>query len=499
MPTLTPKALKKLSSVLRATAMAQLGKALRVKFPKAEVFLVGGYVRDLMLNRETKDIDLVVRGVPGKKLENFLRRAGRVNLVGRSFGVYKFIPKHKAVPAIDIALPRTEIAFGTGGYRDVKVRADARLPIEDDLSRRDFTINAMAWNILSRRLIDPWNGVKDIRKKTIRAVGKPEARFKEDYSRMLRAIRLACQLNFDIEPKTWQALKKLGRHINDKRKGEFVVPRETVAKEILKSFTSNPVRALELLDKSGFLQLLIPELLKMKGCPQPKNYHSEGDVWQHTRLALEKLQSKEYSREFDSPANAETIMAVLFHDIAKPKTIVMPKKPGERIRFNEHAELGASITRKIAKRLRLSNYKDELIDIDNDRLAWLVGHHLLLISGDPMKLRATTIERYYLRNRELGNTFLAMQFADGAATLNAKKEPMLREYRLIKSRIKKMLAGKKTKKLPAPLLDGFEIMKATGQKPGPKIGEILTTLREAQLSGKIKTKKQALAFTKAIK
>src|SRR3989339_1721608 len=146
---LSKKSLNRLNSLLRQADLPKLTKSLQTTYPKAEIFLVGGYVRDLLIDRESKDIDLVIRGVSSKKLESFLRHYGQVNLVGREFGVYKFIPKGKNIQALDIALPRTEISLKTGGYRDFKIKSDARLPIEEDLARRDFTVNAMALNLLN--------------------------------------------------------------------------------------------------------------------------------------------------------------------------------------------------------------------------------------------------------------------------------------------------------------------------------------------------------------
>lgn len=506
MSELSSRALKRLGVMLRGTAIRQMARALLLSFPNAEIFLVGGYVRDLILERDTSDIDLVVRGVPTAKLEKFLSSVGKVNLVGKRFGVFKFIPKHKNIPTIDIALPRTEHAFGTGGYRDVDVRFSPTLSIQDDLGRRDFTINAMAWDILNERLIDPWNGLADIRAKKIRAVGKPTIRFREDYSRILRALRFACQLEFDIEPKTMNALTRLTAHLNDKREGEFVVAREIVAKELLKGFSANPSRAIELYDTTGALKVLIPELLAMKKCPQPKPYHSEGDVWTHTALALKTLTSRSYVREFNVPPSAETVMAVLFHDIGKPKTITMPKVRGDRIRFNEHDAVGAKMTRFIAERLRLSSYKDEVkpssggltsIDVDADRLAWLVRYHLLLVNGDPRTMRATTIEKYYLRDEQLGQELLALNFIDGSASHDANGRPSLTEYRALRERIHRILGAQKPK-LPAPLLNGHDIMKKLHLKSGPEIGRILNVLREAQLTEKVTTKREAIAFIKNI-
>ncbi|MBI4133388.1 CCA tRNA nucleotidyltransferase [Candidatus Uhrbacteria bacterium] len=494
---LSARASRQLAHTLRLTALSRLAKALALQFPTSRVYLVGGYLRDLIMGHDSKDIDLVVSGVTARNLERFLRRVGTVNLVGRTFGVFKFIPKHKTVPAIDIALPRRERAFGTGGYRDVAVQSDWKLPIEEDLSRRDFTMNALAWDLLTHKLIDPFGGERDIHARRVRAVGKAEVRFKEDYSRMLRALRFACQLDFTVEPKTWRALAASITRINATRAGERVVPYEIIAKELLKAFCANPPCAFDLFDTSGATKVLMPELIPMKRCPQPRAYHREGDVWTHTRLALAVLAGSRFAKEFGSAPNAEVVMAVLFHDIGKPRTIVMPKARGERIRFDGHDKIGAQMACRISERLRLSSYKDERIDVDAERLAWLVGHHLLLISGDPRAMRATTIERHYLRDRRLGDALLALQFADGSATIGANGASALREYRAMRKRIATLL-GTRRLTLPPPLLNGHDIMRVVHLQPGPEVGQALHRLREAQLSGKVKTRHEALTFIKRV-
>jgi len=500
-------------------------KELREKFKKAEVYLVGGAVRDFLLKREVKDFDFVIRNVEGKDLEEFLSKFGQVNLVGKTFGVLKFTPKNWLDEPIDFALPRKEHAFGTGGYRDFEVQSEPRLPIEEDLSRRDFTINAIALAIkeksetkkqnLEFQLIDPFNGRKDLENKIIRAVGKPEERFKEDYSRMLRAIRFACQLDFSIEEKTWQAIVKNISHLNDVHQEvtmvsetvyaepevleSRVVPYEVIAKEFLKSFYYQPVKALDLYEKSGALKELIPELLKLKNCPQPENFHSEGDVWVHTRLALEKLFSLEFKRQFgDEPPSTELIMAVLFHDLGKPETIKTPEKDGtDRIRFDEHDIVGAKIAKQICERLKLSS--PENFGVDPEKIAWLVQHHMLLVQGDITEMRPTTIEKYFFNPNVPGENLLKLAFVDISATIPSQGKPDYSSFYQMMKRIEelKQLSASK-KELPKSLLNGYEIMKEFNLKPGPKIGELLNILREEQLSGRIKEKEEAIIFLKKI-
>lgn len=479
-------------------------KNLRRQFPATEVFLVGGMVRDLLLRRSCKDIDLVVRNVSLPRLQKFLQTHGRVNLVGKNFGVLKFIGKNGVTA--DIALPRTEICGGSGAYRDTAAHFDAHLPLAADLARRDFTINAMALDLFSGKIIDPYSGQADLRAKIIRAVGNPAERFQEDYTRLLRGLRFACQLNFNIEPKTAATLKKLLPHLFETNSaGNRKVPPEIIGREFLKSLVANPRRFLELWEKFGALQLVTPELLKMRKCPQPKNYHTEGDVWQHTLLTLEKLQSKEYQkfRRILPPIYAApktpsptAMVAALLHDIAKPLTIKTPKKDGtDRIRFTGHDEQGAVVARAICERLKLSTVENLPVDIET--VAWLVGHHLVVVHSDVAILKETTIERYFLRDLNRGRELLSLMFADGEATVPQPRYlSSARHIVAVIARVKKLLRHNKNGRqvIADRLLNGDEIMRAFKLPPGAQIGEMLDCVREAQLTHKIKTKTQALKF-----
>lgn len=498
-------------------------KKISKEFPEAEVFLVGGTVRDILLKQtDQMDYDFLIRKVPAKELEKFLSKLGEVNLVGKQFGVFKFLPAaliKKEKDSWDIALPRTEYSGGSGTRKDFNVQSDSNLLIEKDLSRRDFTINAMALSHITHNvervtqnaesknryalcdmryeIIDLFGGENDLKKKIIRAVGDPEQRFKEDYSRMLRGIRFACQFNFKIEEKTWRAMKKLMSHINDTLNGERLVPYETIAKEFLKSFYHAPLRAFDLYDQSEIFKFLIPEILKMKKCPQPKIYHTEGDVWQHTRLAFLNLDSKKFKKQFSSEKNSiELIIAILFHDIGKPYTIKTPEKNGtDRIRFSGHDQVGAKLFKKICKRLKFSsgpNFKFE-----TSKAVWLVVNHSLIYQKEEMKNR--TIEKYFFNEKYSGQDLLKLSFVDTLATVSKNSEINLESFYKMIQRIKKLKKLIKEKnRLPKSILDGNEIMKKFNIPSGPQIGKLLEILREAQLSGEIKTKKQAREFLKKV-
>jgi poly(A) polymerase len=476
--------------------------ALARKFSQAEVYLVGGAVRDAMLGRDTKDLDFVVRGVPGDALERFLSGLGRVNYVGKTFGVYKFVPPGgDPQEPLDVALPRTEHSERlSGAYREFAVQSDPTLRIEDDLGRRDYTVNAMALNVVTEELVDPFGGKSDLCARRLRAVGEPDRRFAEDYSRMLRGLRLACQLGFEWDADTWSSLVRLMPQINATRNSEFVVPRETVGRELVRAFATDPVKALDLWDASGAITAVLPELLPMKGCPQPPNYHAEGDVWTHTRLALERLQSPAFASEWSGKCpDAEVIFAVLLHDVAKPVTITTPEKDGtDRIRFNNHDNVGARMARLICERVKLSQFpRDSEWHIDPERLAWLVAHHLLLVHGAIEDMKNSTIERYFFADQRAGEQLLMVMWADGSATVPPSGTPDLTNYRAMRGRIAKLAAlGRARTGLPPPLVDGRRLMTEFGIGPGPTVGKYLALVREAQLAGEVGTADEAVAWLK---
>jgi tRNA nucleotidyltransferase/poly(A) polymerase len=479
--------------------------------------LVGGAVRDLALQRPIKDLDLVVRGLPIDRVRDALERYGRVDLVGKHFGVLKFLPRTPQTmdmaEAIDVALPRTEHSLHrTGGYKDFAVQSDPALPIEEDLRRRDFTVNAMAWAISPGRLLDPFNGREDLAARTLRAVGEPAERFAEDYSRLLRGLRFACQLGFKIEPSTWRALGEAIGHLNDRvndrthdRAGdtpdEFTVPRETVGKELVRMFTCSPSRAYDLLDECGATALLMPELLLMKNCPQPPNYHSEGDVWVHTRLALSLLESDRFREEFPGePPTAELVFAVLLHDVAKPVTLRTPERDGtDRIRFDGHDRVGATIAHAIAVRLKLSSFPaDGPLHVDADRLAWLVAHHLLTMSGPIDQMKNSTMERYFFSDDRPGRALQQLIWTDSSATIHESGRADMTSYGDLKARIARLEAlTAERRRLPPPLIDGHAVMRLLSLAPGPNVGRLLTIVREAQLAGTVTTAEEAEAYLRS--
>ena len=466
--------------------IANLTNKLSQLYPESKIYLVGGCVRDKLLSRPRIDYDLVVSGVPAKHLEKILQSLGSVKFVGKNFGVYKWRPKSIAsinvktkrqILEIDVALSREEKSYGTGQRRDFKITTNPNLPIEKDLARRDFTINAIAFDVQKKQYIDPFGGRIDLQKKIIRCVGLPETRFREDYSRILRAIRFSAQLGFMIEPKTWRAIKKMMPRLK-------TVAREIIAAELVKALSWQPNQTTELLEKSGGWKILVPEMNVLKTTRQPKSWHSEGNVWQHTKLALKQIDQKKPLPWPNRPPKLgpfepHLALAILWHDLGKPSA--RAKRAG-RVTFYEHEKKGAQLAGRIITRLKLAS-----AGINKKWIQWLIQNHMVLFNSDPRKLKNTTVAKYFLNDYYPSPLLLKLIESDDRATIPAvKKTHRPSELGIIKQRIK-LLRSRPQK----PLLNGDAVMALLNLPPGPAVGQALNFLREAQLAGKIKDEVEA--------
>ncbi len=449
------------------------------KFPLAEIYLVGGATRDIILGRETKDFDFVVAKVDAEDLEKFLAKEGEVNLVGKSFGVFKFNPCLTAPharggatrpqigsggwesDAIDIALPRTEHAGMSGGYRDFDVQSDKDLPIESDLARRDFTINALAWDIKNKKLIDEFDSLKDLEHKIIRAIGDPRERFQEDYTRMMRAVRFACQLDFEIEAKT---LKTIG----DKAEKILIIPRERTGEEFVKIIESKNAEAgVRLMQKIGLLKALMPELEAGVGVGQNRMHIYE--VFEHNVRALGVAAQNNFKFEIR--------LAALCHDIAKPQT---KAGNGPNSTFYDHDQLGAKMTRALLKRLKFSN--DQIKSITH-----LVRYHMFYYALDTVT--DAGVRRLLNRlGKENIDDFINLRICDRLGMGRPKAKP----WKLIEleRRLKEVQLDPINPKMLK--LDGTELMAILKIKPGPRIGLILNALLGEMLDSPEKNEKEYL-------
>jgi tRNA nucleotidyltransferase (CCA-adding enzyme) len=419
---------------------------LQKGFKDSEVYLVGGKVRDILLARTSYDYDFVIRKVEPKELEKFLAKEGEVNFVGKSFGVFKFVPKkYQGFEPIDIALPRTEESFMTGGYKDFDIQSDANLPMEKDLQRRDFTINSMALNLKTGELIDPYAGLKDIENKIIITVGEPKERFAEDYTRMLRAIRFSVQLYFKIEKNTYLTIQNNAAKIK-------TMSMERINEEFTKIVMSpNAEFGLELLQKSNLLKYIIPELEEGVGVSQNKAHIYS--VFEHSAKALGFAAQRNY--------NLNVRLSALLHDIAKP---MVKKGEGPDSTFYNHDIVGGKIARKILARLKYSN---EVIN----KVSHLVRYHMFFYSIG--EITDAAIRRLLVRiGKDNINEAIQLRICDRLGMGRPKAKP----YKLIE--LEKRLHEVQLDPISVKMLkiDGLELMKILNMKPGPKIGLLLNAL-----------------------
>jgi poly(A) polymerase len=443
--------------------LAALRVAVRLRELGHNAYFAGGCVRDLLLGVTPHDFDVATDAVPDRVLEAF----PRTESVGAHFGVVLVIDKiGDQRVATEVATFRHDGAYSDGRRPDaVRFSTDPR----EDVLRRDFTINGLlldavrfeAGDPLEDCVLDFVGGRSDLDAKVLRAIGEPQRRFSEDKLRMLRAVRFAARLGFGLDRRTMLAIQAQAAEIN-------VVSAERIRDELTKILTEgNARRGFELLDEAGLLAQVLPEIVKLKGVEQPPQYHPEGDVWIHTLMLLDHL-----------PAGSSPTLAwgMLLHDVGKPATFTPPDpaKPGDRIRFNGHVEVGVAIARIILNRFRFSNE-------ECDQILALIQHHMQF--GDVMKMKESTLKRF-LRLPKF-EEHLALHRADVLSSNNH-----LELYEYAKQRLSELGEDAIRPKL---LLTGAELI-AAGYRPGPRFKEMLTLAEDAQLEGSIKTVEEALAL-----
>jgi poly(A) polymerase len=410
-------------------------------------YLVGGCVRDRLLGQNPKDYDVATDATPDEILEYY----PEANPVGSHFGVV--LVRDEAGDAVEVATFRSDQDYRDGRRPDrVRFETDPR----QDVIRRDFTINALLEDPLTGQLLDYVGGRADLQNRIIRAIGDPEQRFQEDHLRLLRAVRFAARLHFEIEPATFEAIRKLAPLAAD-------VSAERVRTEVVRILTEgHPRRGMELLEQTGLLDVVLPEVAALKGVEQPPEYHPEGDVWIHTLMMLDLL---------DHPS--ETLaLGVLLHDIGKPATF----RVAERIRFDGHAEKGVEIASEILERLRFSRN-------ESDQILSLVANHMRF--KDAPRMRQSTLKRF-LRLPEF-EQHLELHRVDCLASHGG-----LDNWRFVRE----SLAEVGEEELHPPrLLNGRDLI-AAGYKPGPRFGKALEEVETAQLEGLVHDKEEALALAR---
>src|SRR3984885_7864599 len=418
----------------------------RLRAAGHQAYFVGGCVRDLLLGRPPKDFDVATSALPDQVLTLF----DKTFSVGAHFGVV-LVCSGEIVT--EVATFRNDGAYSDGRHPDA-VRFSTSP--EEDARRRDFTINGMMMDPASDAVLDTVGGLQDLNAGVIRAIGNPTDRFAEDHLRMLRAVRFAARFAFDLDPATARAIERFAPEVNQ-------VSRERVRDELTRMLTEGQARrAFELLDSTGLLAQVLPEVVRLKGVAQPPQYHPEGDVWVHTLMLLDGL-----------PAGTPVALAwgALLHDIGKPATFrVAP----DRIRFDGHVEAGVRIAEEICKRLRFPNYETEQI------LA-LIDNHMRF--ADVRKMKESTLKRFFrLHNYD---QHLALHRLDCLASHGS-----LELYDFARERFETL---PKEEVRPHLLLSGKDLIEA-GYRPGPQFSQMLAMAEDAQLEGTVHTRDQALAL-----
>lgn len=413
-------------------------------------FWVGGCVRDFLLGREPQDYDIATDARPQQIEKLFTKTIP----VGRKFGVMVVVENEQQ---FQIATFRAEADYQDGRRPEKVVFASA----EADALRRDFTVNGLFYDPLAETIHDWVGGEKDLRAKIIRTIGQPEERFAEDHLRLLRAVRFAAQLAFEIEAKTFAAVKLLAPKIK-------LISAERVRDELMKLFLPpHAARGLILMRDSGLLEQILPEFAATISCDQSPDYHPEGSVFEHIRLMLEKI---------PTDANASLPWTVLLHDIAKPVTAERDAKTGT-IHFYGHEKIGAEMARAILNRLRFP--KRQI-----DEIVACVRNHMQF--KDVKQMRKATLRRLLLRP-----TFPLEVELHKMDCLGSHGD--LSHYEFLLEQAEEL---KKKPAIRPPLLTGDDLIKL-GMKPGPAMGVLLAELREKQLADELKTKREAKAWAKS--
>jgi poly(A) polymerase len=447
-----------------------------------EAYLAGGCVRDLLLKREPADYDVATSATPEVVLEMFPRTFA----VGAHFGVVLVAPEAEDAGFVtEVATFRSDLSYSDGRHPDAVRYTKAA---EEDVQRRDFTINGLLLdplrafprglkpgasmaidvraeartlqhgNELRGAVLDYVGGLADLDAGVVRAIGRAEKRFEEDHLRMLRGVRFAARFGFELEVETKRAIRLLASKIH-------AVSRERVRDELTKMLTEGHARrAFELLDETGLLNEVLPEVARMKGVEQPAQFHPEGDVWVHTLMLLEQL---------DAGCSETLAWGALLHDVGKPPTF---RRAPDRIRFDGHVEIGVAMGAEICRRFRFSN--EEMKQV----LA-LIENHMRFM--DAPRMKESTLKRFFRLTRF--EEHLSLNRMDCmAARGNLENWEFVRE---------RFLSMPEEAVRPEPLITGRELI-AAGYAPGARFKEMLRAAEDAQLEGTVATQEEALKLVR---
>ncbi len=430
-----------------------------------QAYFAGGCVRDLLLGREPADYDVATDATPRQVMQIF----PQTYAVGEQFGVV-LVPEtggatgalarqgERSNAAVEVATFRSDVGYSDGRHPDeVRFSKDPR----EDAQRRDFTINGMMLDPLvldktTDEILDFVGGRDDLKAGIIRAIGDPERRFAEDKLRMLRAVRFAARFDYKVDPATMAAIQKLAPKIHQ-------VSCERVREELTKMLSEGRAhRAFELLDTSGLLREVLPDIAAMKGVEQPPQYHPEGDVFVHTLLLLEKLQAG---------CSKTLAWGALLHDVGKPPTFrVAP----DRIRFDGHVEVGVKMAAEICRRLRFSNY-------ETDQILALVANHMRF--ADVQRMKQSTLKKFF--RLPAFDEHLELHRMDCLSS-----HGQLDSYEYSREQLRSLPPEAIR---PTPLISGRDLIDA-GYEPGPRFKEVLATVEDAQLEGRLTSRDAAMEY-----
>ena len=415
-----------------------------------QAYFVGGCVRDILLHREPADYDVATDATPERVEQIFPNSL----MVGAKFGVVVVMQEPDASDdakdtsaTVEVATFRSDIGYSDGRHPDKVVYSSTP---QEDVQRRDFTVNGLLLDPESNEVLDFVGGRDDLRAGIIRAIGRPEERFREDKLRMLRAVRFAARFGYAIEAETLRAIQLLAAEIGQ-------VSAERLRDELTKLLTEGAARrGFELLAETRLLPHLLPEIARMQGVQQPPQFHPEGDVWIHTLLMLEGL----------PPGCSPTLAwGVLLHDVGKPPTFTPPSGPNGRFRFDRHVEVGTRMAEEICERLRFSN-------VDTVQIASLVANHLKF--KDVPQMKRSTLKRFVRLDRF--DEHMELHRLDCSSShRNLENYEFMRRF----------LAETPPEEVrPIRLLTGDDLI-GLGFRPGPEFREILDAAEDAQLEGSI--------------
>jgi len=412
-------------------------------------YFAGGCVRDELLGHDPHDYDIATSSKPTEVRKLF----PHTQAVGAHFGVILVMEHGRA---FEVATFRSDHEYLDGRRPEMVTFSTPK----EDAKRRDFTINGMFYDPVADKFIDFVGGRADLDSQTLRAIGDPAARFREDKLRLLRAVRFAARFGYQIDPATWEALRAHAADIH-------AVSAERIREEVLKIFAHpTRVRGFDLLNESGLLREILPEVDKLKGCEQPPQFHPEGDVFVHTRAMLALLPP-------DAPVSVA--LSVLFHDIGKPPTFRYHKDE-DRIRFSGHDRVGAEMTERVMERLRFSR-------AETDRTVEAVRQHMVF--KDVKNMRTAKLKRFMAREGFAEE--LELHRVDCTSSHGA-----LDNYDFLKAKAEEFA---NEPLIPPPLVTGHDLM-SLGWKPGPHFGPVLEAVQTAQLEGTLTTSEQAIGWVR---